>query len=226
MNLVPKIDDHPDAPKMSFEPELGTSYAFNINPDDAHQYFDKTPKSTLERIENDRLKRFVQAFTRLLQEFTLNEILFHMKVEASFPCKETSTNFRSRLHFHGYIKFPTVHSLRWFYLYGTVILDKVARTIIKPIGDPEGWHKYIHKQDFLKWPEITQFGGEGEFYKNDPSDEPDSLPCKVRVRKPASKRIIKLENDLRNNVILNVNDYKIETKVSKKKNVQKSETKL
>lgn len=134
---------------------IGVIYAFNINPD--NQYVIKSKKSVADA---DRLQRFVRAWNNLLTELSISNIEYYLHMEASEPYKgtESATAQFSRLHWHGYIRFPNVESLRWFHLYGASLLTHSSTFCIKPITDPDMWYGYVHKQDFLKWPVLGDPG--------------------------------------------------------------------
>lgn len=146
---------------MATKLALTQKYTFNVSPSDSYQHY---IKPTTSKGEEDRLSKFTKYWKRFFQEFTLNEIHFYLQTELSEPIGETDTNQSSRLHYHGYITFPTVHSLKWFLLYGTVLLSKVCRYTIGPINDPEVWYNYVTKQSFLELPIIEQFHGLPMFY--------------------------------------------------------------
>lgn len=165
--------------------QLETVYTFNVSPSDKYQY-EKAPQSTTEQKgEHNRLQSFTKYWTKFFQEFTISEIQFHLQTELSEPVFDGSGRQVSRLHYHGYIKFPNVSSLRWFLLYGTVLLDKVCRYTIGSIEDPLVWYNYISKQSFLKLPMLTQFGGIKEFYEDELAKIP-SVRGKVRRARRAA----------------------------------------
>lgn len=128
---------------------LGIVYSFNISPSDQYQHFMK-PQESLG--EEDRLPKFTRAWSRYLQLLTTNEIEYRLQTELSEPIVKTDVNQSSRLHFHGYIRFTTIHSLKWFLLYGTIYLSKISRLHIDTIADPEHWYSYVTKQEFLGLP--------------------------------------------------------------------------
>lgn len=142
--------------------QLGTVYTFNVSPDNDRQY-ECRPKGSLA--DRDRLESFVKYWTRFFQEFTISEVEFYLQIELSEPVLESHTTQRSRLHFHGYISFPNASSLKWFLLYGTILLSEVSRYTIGTIGDPDTWYQYVTKQSFLGLPVIEQFNGLDRFYK-------------------------------------------------------------
>lgn len=125
---------------------------FNVNPDDRHQYYD-APKQSVK--DADRLDRFMRFWRTFFDRITEYDIEVYLQVEASEPYKGSSAIQRSRLHFHGYIRFPDIDSLKWFHLYGCALINQCAVYEIDTIEDPRYWYEYVHKQKFLMWPRIA-----------------------------------------------------------------------
>ncbi len=141
-------------------------YAFNVSPDDHHQYVTKPPKTTSDKVDSvDRLKTFNRYWSNFFTEFKLNDIEIFLRTELSEPVHEKSANQESRLHFHGYILFKDVSALKWFLLYGTVLLSRVSRYTIVKISDADVWRVYVRKQSFLKLPKIESPMTEDEFHE-------------------------------------------------------------
>lgn len=134
----------------------GIVYAFNVAPCDSYQYCEKPPKTTEERCgDENRLSKFRKHWDRFFTEFKLNDISVHLFCELSEPVYEKSANQSSRLHYHGYIYFEDVPALKWFLLYGTVLLSRSCRYTVGAISDSNKWYSYITKQSFLGLPSIT-----------------------------------------------------------------------
>lgn len=165
--------------------ELDTVYTFNVSPSDSYQY---TRAPTKSAGDTDRLKTFNKYFVRFFQQFTLQEIEFYLQTELSEPVTDKHTVQVSRLHFHGYIRFPTVNSLKWFLLYGTSLLEKVCRYEIDTIADPDKWNDYVHKQSFLGLPKITQFEGLRAFYE---PTRAKSVAETVRSETTKTRKVVK-----------------------------------
>lgn len=134
--------------------QVSEEYSFTINPD--KQSESVPPQSLADRqrcdVINDRWKN-------MLKQFSLNGIDFRLQMEASEPYRgnRDPTKSGSRLHYHGLIFFNTVHSLKWFHMYGSTLLSKTCSFEIDTIDDPDYWESYCNKQSFLEWPHIATF---------------------------------------------------------------------
>lgn len=136
---------------------IGNVYTFNVNPEDKYQYF-TAPKRHVT--ENGRLEQFEIYWRSMFDSITEHNIGLYLQTELSEPITGQSKNQSSRLHFHGYIEFEDIHSLKWFLLYGTVLLSRVSTYEIDTIADPDHWYGYVHKQKFLGLPDISTCGME------------------------------------------------------------------
>lgn len=130
---------------------VGTLYSFTISPSDTYQYF-KAPERSVQEV--GREKKFDRFWRNLLNSITENNIDIYLQTELSEPVKDNTLQ-SSRLHFHGYIRFPTADTLKWFLLYGTILLDRVCSYYIDTISDYGYWNEYVHKQKFLLLPRIA-----------------------------------------------------------------------
>lgn len=135
--------------------QLSQLYTFNVNPSDTYQYF-KKPQRSADYVP--RHKAFNRYWSHMLNAFSEYEVEFYLQTEISEPVTGESNHQRSRYHFHGYIQFPTVSSLRWFLSYGTVLLADTSTYKIDTINDPDHWYNYVHKQEFLQLANISTCG--------------------------------------------------------------------
>lgn len=121
--------------------EIGTEYAFTVNPSDFHQYWQC---NSGHRVEN-----FVHKSRQLLIRMLAPHAQYRMRLEISKG---------GRLHYHGYISFNSKAQIRDFFV--TVIhkLQSFCTYDLHQIKDlrTDGssfkgtWKQYVNKQSFWK----------------------------------------------------------------------------
>lgn len=179
----PKAEVEGNADTKVFLAKPGV-YAFTVNPEDKlGQQWCPVKKS---KGDHDRLERFTAKLTK-----DLNDILFGigidymLVIEASEPIRGNHApgKQKSRLHGHGLIRFNTIDSIRDFLLYVTPQLDQIASYKIDYLNDPDVWHRYCHKQQFLHFPMISNMSSWcpnnelwTEIQKTKPNQKPPCLP--------------------------------------------------
>jgi len=102
-------------------------YAISINPDDSHQYM-------TEKEYTKRLKLFVDN-----QKIILNRILQPLKYELYLEVSPVG-----RLHWHGYIKYNNIETLKRFYLTQVIKLKHISTFEIDTMNGK--WDAYVVKQ--------------------------------------------------------------------------------
>lgn len=127
---------------------LGIEYTFTVNPEGQYDSLKRTSLEVPKRHESVH-----KSMRKIFAELAVSGVQYYLQMEASEPIGGvTPKKAGSRFHYHGYIKFPTVESLRDFYEYGTVYLTNTSSYEIDTIKDRDAWDEYVNKQSFLGWP--------------------------------------------------------------------------
>lgn len=122
--------------------EVGTDYAFTINPEDKHQFFNCNSLNRVREFHKHACERLEDIFTSTLCRVKL-------KLEISK---------KGRLHYHGWINFSDEDDIINFFLVVVHKLESYCTYDLHMIKDEKNdgkefkgtWREYVYKQNLFK----------------------------------------------------------------------------